>query len=185
MSSTDLEDFWSDSLLVMILFIWMIIVTVIVIIFAICWCWLLHKRKQERHLAEREQYYREQTLLDFNSKPEVNVNVAPFPPPPPPSDLRSGSISEQPPPEWFNSMKEDDYKDYQIDTIDRTGKPAPLAISQQDGNFNYETRSLPRSTGQLTAYSNGGQFAYDNVVVVPSDSSLHQSQPNLHVIHEY
>ena len=58
-STDDLDDFWSDSILVMILFFWMIVITVVVIIFAMCWCFTLYTRRKERHAAEREQYYRE------------------------------------------------------------------------------------------------------------------------------
>ena len=183
-STDDLDDFWSDSILVMILFFWMIVITVVVIIFAMCWCFTLYTRREERHAAEREQYYREQTLLDY-SKPEISVNVSklpletpslPSPPPMPAShDIRSGSITEPPPPEWLNSMKQDDYADFQFDTITRSGKPAGPVANQHE----YETRSLPRSTPIINTHNGGGHFAYDNVVAVTDGAVMHHSQPNL------
>ena len=184
-STDDLDDFWSDSILVMILFFWMIVITVVVIIFAMCWCFTLYTRRKERHAAEREQYYREQTLLDYNSKPEISVNVSKLPletpslPSPPPMsashDVRSGSITEPPPPEWLNSMKQDDYADFQFDTITRSGKPAGPVTNQHE----YETRSLPRSTPIINTHNGGGHFAYDNVVAVTDGAVMHHSQPNL------
>ena len=179
-STDDPDDFWSDSILVMVLFFWMIVITVVVIIFAMCWCFTLYTRRKERHAAEREQYYREQTLLDYNSKPEIKVNVSKLPletPPPAtlsvPNNVRSVSVTE-PPPEWLNHMKEDDYTDFQFDTITRSGKPTG-PVTQHE----YETRSLPRSTANINTLNGGGHFAYDNVVAVTDGGVMHHSQPNL------
>ena len=214
----DVDDFWSNSLLVMILFFWMIIITVVVIIFALCWCFTLYTRRRQRHQEERERYYREQTLLDYNSKPEIQVNVSKLPLdamtpittpsslPPPPTPLVDAVspsvvddvISEPPPPDWLNTMKADDYTDFQFDTITRSGKPVAPPSSTKNyhqGEYEYETRSLPRSVpNNLNHHNRNGsyhgngtmpssQFAYDNVGVVMVGEGgvgvVHHSHPNL------
>ncbi len=71
-------------------------------------------------------------------------------------------------------MREDDYTDYAVDTITRQASRknsahhlSPTVV--QDGNFNYETRSLPRGAMAVPSGAPNGGFMYDNVVVVPDE----------------